>query len=166
MTIGPTLLAPHSIGTLRLRSPDPLDPPIIDPRYLSDPEGHDLKVLVAGVQKAQEIFAANPMQAFGSVPIFPDRELLCDHDIEDHIRSASDGWWHPVGTCRMGNNSLAVVDPALHVHGIERLRVVDASVMPTIPRCHTMAPTIMIAEKAADLVLEQTPQLIASSISL
>jgi choline dehydrogenase len=166
MTIGPTLLTPRSVGTLRLKSPDPLDYPIIDPCYLSDPDGHDLKVLVAGVRKAQEIFAAQPMQAYVSQPILPDQELHSDRDIEAHIRSASDGWWHPVGTCRMGTDPLAVVDPALRVRGIEGLRVVDASVMPTIPRCHTMAPTIMIAEKGADLILNHRSELAIASTSL
>jgi choline dehydrogenase len=153
MTIGPTLIAPRSVGTMRLRSPDPLDAPIIDPQYLSDPDGHDLKVLIAGVRKAQEVFAAEPMAAYRGKPIMPNRLLQSDHEIADYIRSAADGWWHPVGTCRMGSDPLAVVNSELRVHGITGLRVADASVMPTIPRCHTMAPTIMIAEKAADLIL-------------
>ncbi|MGL4622190.1 GMC family oxidoreductase [Chroococcidiopsis sp.] len=159
MTIGPTLIAPRSIGSMQLRSPNPLEHPIIDPQYLSDPEGHDLRVMVAGVRQAQEIFAASPMAAYRGRPILPDRLLQSDREIEDYVRSASDGWWHPVGTCRMGTDSLAVVDPTLRVRGVEGLRVADASVMPTIPRCHTMAPTIAIGEKAADLVLEQTRSL-------
>jgi choline dehydrogenase len=157
MTIGPTLIAPRSIGSMRLRSPNPLDHPIIDPQYLSDPEGHDLQVMMAGVRKAQEIFAASPMTAYQGNPILPDRLLESDRDIEDYVRAASDGWWHPVGMCRMGTDPLAVVDPTLRVQGVSGLRVADASVMPTVPRCHTMAPTIMIGEKAADLILEQTP---------
>lgn len=159
MTIGPTLIAPRSIGSMRLRSPDPLEHPIIDPQYLSDPEGHDLRVMVAGVRQAQEIFAASPMAAYRGRPILPDRTLQSDREIEDYVRSASDGWWHPVGTCRMGCDPLAVVDPMLRVRGVTGLRVADAAVMPTIPRCHTMAPTIAIGEKAADLVLEQTQSL-------
>ncbi|MBW4622677.1 MAG: GMC family oxidoreductase N-terminal domain-containing protein [Cyanosarcina radialis HA8281-LM2] len=166
MTIGPTLIAPRSVGTFRLRSPDPLDSPIIDPQYLSDPEGRDLRVLVAGVRKAQEIFAAKPMQPYVSKPILPDRELQSDREIAEHIRSASGGWWHPVGTCRMGTDPLAVVDPALRVRGVAGLRVADAAVMPTIPRCHTMAPTIAIAEKAADSILGRSPLAEMSSIPL
>ncbi|NJO43913.1 MAG: choline dehydrogenase [Cyanobacteria bacterium RU_5_0] len=158
MTIGPTLIAPRSVGTMRLRSPDPLDHPLIDPQYLSDPQEHDIRVLIAGVHKAQAIFAAAPMTAYLGSPIMPERVLESDREIEDYIRSMADGWWHPVGTCRMGTDLLAVVDPALRVHGIAGLRVVDASVMPTIPRCHTMAPTIMIAEKGADLILGQVSQ--------
>lgn len=157
MTIGPTLIAPRSIGSMRLRSPDPLEQPIIDPQYLSDPEGHDLRVMVAGVRQAQEIFAASPMTAYRGRAILPDRILQSDREIEDYVRAASDGWWHPVGTCRMGTDSLAVVDPMLRVRGVGGLRVADAAVMPTIPRCHTMAPTIAIGEKAADLVLRQSP---------
>lgn len=158
MTIGPTLIAPRSIGSLRLRSPNPFERPIIDPQYLSDPEGHDLRVLIAGVRKAQEIFAAGPIAAYVNAPMMPERILESEQELEDHIRANADGWWHPVGTCRMGTDRLAVVDPKLRVRGVAGLRVADASVMPTIPRCHTMAPTIMIAEKAADLILESTLQ--------
>jgi choline dehydrogenase len=154
MTIGPTLLTPRSVGSMRLRSPNPLDHPVIDPQYLSDPEGHDIKVMIAGVRKAQEIFAAKEMKNYIGLPIMPNRVLQTDIEIEEYIRLMSDGWWHPVGTCRMGNDSLAVVDSELRVRGITGLRVADASVMPTVPRCHTMAPTIMIAEKAADLILK------------
>jgi choline dehydrogenase len=159
MTIGPTLIAPHSVGSLRLRSPNPLDYPIIDPQYLSDPDGHDLRVMMTGVRKAQEIFAASPMAPYQGNSILPDHLLESDRDLEDYVRSASDGWWHPVGMCRMGTDPLAVVDPTLRVHGVAGLRVADASVMPTVPRCHTMAPTIMIGEKAADLILEQVSHL-------
>jgi choline dehydrogenase len=108
---------------------------------------------MTGVRKAQAIFATASIKAYLGSLIMPDRVLQSDCEIEDYIRANADGWWHPVGTCRMGTDPLAVVDPALRVHGIAGLRVVDASVMPTIPRCHTMAPTIMIAEKAADLIL-------------
>jgi choline dehydrogenase len=159
MTIGPTLIAPRSVGSMRLRSPNPLDYPIIDPQYLSDPEGHDLRVMMAGVRKAQEIFAASPMASYQGNPILPDRLLESDRDLENYVRSASDGWWHPVGMCRMGTDPLAVVDPTLRVHGVTGLRVADASVMPTVPRCHTMSPTIMIGEKAADFILEQVSHL-------
>jgi choline dehydrogenase len=158
MTIGPTLIAPRSVGTMRLRSPDPLDHPLIDPQYLSDPEGHDIQVLIAGIRKAQAIFAAAPMKAYLGASIMPKRAIEGDREIEDYIRSNADGWWHPVGTCRMGTDSLAVVDPTLCVREIAGLRVVDASVMPAIGRCHTMAPTIAIAEKAADLILETSSQ--------
>jgi choline dehydrogenase len=155
MTIGPTLIAPRSVGSMRLRSPNPQDYPIIDPQYLSDPEGHDLRVMMAGVRKAQEIFAASPMTSYRGNAILPDRLLESDRDLEDYIRSASDGWWYPVGMCRMGTDPLAVVDPTLRVRGVDGLRVADASVMPTVPPCHTMAPTIAIGEKAADLILGQ-----------
>jgi choline dehydrogenase len=115
--------------------------------------------MMAGVRKAQEIFAASPMAPYQGKPILPDRQLKSDRDLEDYVRSASDGWWHPVGMCRMGTDPLAVVDPTLRIHGVAGLRVADASVMPTVPRCHTMAPTIMIGEKAADLILEQSSHL-------
>jgi choline dehydrogenase len=158
MTIGPTLIAPRSVGSLRLRSPNHFEHPIIDPQYLSDPEEHDLRVLIAGIRKAQEIFAAEPMAAYVNTPILPERILESEREMADYIRANADGWWHPVGTCRMGTDRLAVVDQELRVQGVAGLRVADASIMPTIPRCHTMAPTIMIAEKAADLILESTLQ--------
>jgi choline dehydrogenase len=158
MTIGPTLIAPRSVGSMRLRSPDPLEHPLIDPQYLSDPEEHDLRVLIAGIRQAHAIFATSPLADVVGAPLMPAQFLHSDREIADYIRSNADGWWHPVGTCRMGveRDPMAVVDTALRVHGVAGLRVVDASVMPMIPRCHTMAPTIMIAEKAADLILGQT----------
>jgi choline dehydrogenase len=115
-------------------------------------------VLIAGLHKAQAIFATEPMKEYLGASIMPERVLNSDREIEDYIRSNADGWWHPVGTCRMGTDSLAVVDPTLRVRGIAGLRVVDASVMPRIPRCHTMALPIAIAEKAADLILGINPQ--------
>jgi choline dehydrogenase len=153
MTIGPTLLTPQSVGCMGLRSPDPRDQPLLDPRYLSDPERYDITAMIAGVRKAQAIFAAAPLQPYLGRSIMPEAVLATDQEIECYVRSLADGWWHVAGTCRMGSDRLSVVDPALRVHGIAGLRVADASVMPTVPRCHTMAPTIMIGEKAADLVL-------------
>jgi choline dehydrogenase len=157
MTIGSTLIAPRSVGSMRLRSPDPLDHPLINPQYFSDSEGHDLNVIMAGVRKAQAILAAHPMAAYRGKSIYPDRVLENDQEIEAYVRAEADGWWHPVGTCRMGTDPWAVVDPTLRVRGIEGLRVADASIMPTVPRCHTMSPTIMIGEKAADLILMKAP---------
>lgn len=155
MTVGPTLIDPRSVGTMRLRSNNALHAPIIDPQYLSDPDGDDLRALVAGVRRAQQILAAPALRGVVSHPILPERTLHTDAEIEDYIRETADGWWHAVGTCRMGTDPLAVVSPDLRVRGVEGLRVADASVMPRVPRCHTMAPTIMIAEKAADLILNQ-----------
>jgi choline dehydrogenase len=153
MTIGPTLLESRSTGSISLRSPNPLDKPVIAPNYLSDPEGEDLQAMVAGVRIAQKLYATGALAPYVEVWIQPERVLQTDREIEDFLREKATSMWHQVGTCRMGTDRMAVVDPELRVHGMHGLRVVDASVMPTVPRGHTNAPTIAIAERAADLIL-------------
>jgi choline dehydrogenase len=146
----PTLLYPASRGEIRLRSRDPVDSPAIDPRYFSAPG--DLEVLVQGVKMARDV-AAHPMldRARGE----PLGIVTCaqgDADLRAAIRRNTNTIFHPVGTCKMGSDPLAVVDAELRVRAVPGLRVVDASIMPTIPGGNTNAPTIMIAEKAADLI--------------
>jgi len=148
MTIAAVLLRPRSSGRLTLRSPHPMEPPRIDPRYLSDPA--DLELLVTGVRRAQEVFRAPALAREETVPIEPAPGT--ETDLPTFIRQKAETLYHPVGTCRMGVDEGAVVDPALRVRGLAGLRVVDASVMPTLIRGHTNAPTIMIAERAADLL--------------
>jgi choline dehydrogenase len=150
VTIGVVLLQPRSSGRLTLRSRDPLVPPIIDPQYLSHPA--DLELLVTGVRRAREVFRAPALAQVVTVPIEPEPGIEADADLADFVRRKAETLYHPVGTCRMGIDEGAVVDPELRVRGIEGLRVVDASVMPTLIRGHTNAPSIMIAEKAADLL--------------
>ncbi|HLP69082.1 MAG TPA: GMC oxidoreductase, partial [Rhizobium sp.] len=125
------LLRPHSRGTVTLRSADPLSAPRIDPAYLSDPR--DMAGMLAGYRK-RELYA----EAGGS-----------DAALTERIRARADTIYHPVGTCRMGSDDRAVVDPALRVRGVEGLRVVDASAMPTLIGGNTNAPVIMMAEKIA-----------------
>jgi choline dehydrogenase len=156
-TIASILLQPKSRGRISLRSGSPFDSPLIQPCYLSDPEGEDLEVMRRGMRLAQRVVDAPSLAAFASAPMLPDRRLEDDADIDAFIRATSETLYHPVGTCRMGSDDAAVVDSMLRVRGVERLRVVDASVMPVIVRGHTNAPTVMIAERAADLILGKIP---------
>ena len=146
-TIFAVALQPHSAGSVRLRSADPLAKPEIDPGYLSDPAGNDLRVLAAGLELARRIVSMPALTQLAGDEITPGGETL-----HAHIRDTAHGLYHPVGTCRMGTDELAVVDHQLRVRGLDGLRVVDASVIPRIPRGHTNLPTMIIAEKAADLI--------------
>ena len=145
----PTLLKPKSRGFVGLRSSNPLDDPLIQPNFLSADE--DLRTLVAGTQKALEVLNANAFSPYRESINSPVDQS--DNSIIEHIKKSLETVYHPVGTCKMGNDSMAVVNDKLQVHGVEGLRVVDASVMPTIVAGNTNAPTIMIAEKAADMIL-------------
>jgi choline dehydrogenase len=149
-TIGAVALQPRSRGTVTLASSDPSAPPLIDPRLVSDPA--DLEVLVHGVRLARRIAAAPALREWNGGELTPETAATSHDDLRDFVRAHVHTIYHPVGTCRMGTDTEAVVDPALRVRGVDGLRVVDASIMPTIPRGHTMAATVMIAEKAADLV--------------
>ena len=143
------VLRPKSRGSVGLNSGDPMAPPRIDPQFLSDPE--DLTTLIRGVRKTRQIMQTPPLQGYIHKELFIEGEPD-DAALEQHIRARSDTIYHPVGTCRMGQDEMAVVDPELKVRGMEGLRVVDASVMPRLIGGNTNAPTIMIAEKAADLI--------------
>ncbi len=147
-TIGVGLVAPESRGRVRLRSADPDDDPVIDPGYLTAEA--DVEALVRGVEKAQEIAAAEPLS-----DIYDGRNFPAGTDeatIREHVRQHAGSYYHLAGSCRMGSDEDAVVDPACRVRGVEGLRVVDASVMPTIPRVNTYGPTMMVAERAAALI--------------
>jgi choline dehydrogenase len=145
-TFVPVLLRPHSRGRVTLRSADPFDPPIVDPCYLSRPE--DLDVLVRGGELGRELAAARAFDAIRGAELAPGAGA----DLAEYIEQTASTVWHPVGTNAMGPGEDAVVDAELRVHGVERLRVADASVMPTITSGNTCAPTVMIAERAADLI--------------
>src|SRR5680860_132569 len=150
VTIAPTLVNVQSKGTLRLRSADPTWHPEIDPAYFEDQS--DLDAMVQGFKVVGEMVRAAPFVKFVDEPWMPASLNPSDDQIIDTIRKLSQTLYHPVGTCAMGSGGDAVVDPELRVNGVEGLRVVDASVMPRVPRGNTNAPTIMIGEKAADLI--------------
>ena len=152
-TVGGLVLTPESRGTVRLDGPDPETKPLIDPRYLSDPDGEDLRRSVWSFRLAQRLADADAFAEVNGGPYEPGRVLEADGEIIPFLRATSETLYHPVGTCAMGTGPNAVVDGDLRVRGVAGLRVADASVMPTIPRGNTNAPTIMIAEKAADLIL-------------
>ncbi len=149
-TLGPTLLRPESRGTITLASSDPFQAPRIEPNYLAEPD--DLRVMVDGVKLARRIGAAKAFAPYCGAEYCPGAEAQSDDAIADYVRENAQTVYHPVGTCRMGSDAAAVVDPRLRVRGVERLHVVDASVMPAITRGNTNAPVIMIAERAADLI--------------
>jgi choline dehydrogenase-like flavoprotein len=149
-TSGPVLVSTKSRGNLRLRSSDPLDKPRILTNTLAEPE--DMASLVAGVKLARQIASTGPLAEAAAREIYPGPGVDDDADIEAFVRQHVDLLYHPVGTCKMGTDDAAVLDPQLRVRGIDGLRVVDASVMPQIPGGNTNAPTIMIAERAADLI--------------
>jgi len=151
-TLHACALRPKSRGAIRLKSRDPMAHPAIEPNYLGDSEGYDLKLLIEGARISREIFAQKPFAPYRGEEIFPGGAARTDADLETFIRRKAETIYHPVGTCRMGAGSDAVVDSELRVHGVEGLRVVDASVMPTLIGGNTNAPVIMIAERAADLI--------------
>jgi len=151
ITLHACCLRPHSRGEIRLASSDPLQPPVIDPSYLA--ADYDLKILIDGIRRGREILAASAFKPYLRDERLPGAAAQSAAELADFIRAAAETEYHPVGTCKMGNDPMAVVDDRLGVRGIERLRVVDASVMPTVVSGNTNAPTIMIAEKAADMML-------------
>jgi choline dehydrogenase len=146
------LLTPASRGTVRLRSADPGQPPAVDPAYLADEA--DRKALRHGLDKVRALFQAPALAAITGPALFP-APAADEDELDAFISQSLVSIWHPVGTCRMGSSAAgAVVSPRLAVHGLGNLYVADASVMPTITRGNTQAPTIMIAEKAASLLAD------------
>lgn len=143
---------PASRGTLEIRSNDPFEAPCIDPNYLS--EKIDCDTLVAGVKMLREIYRQQAFRDAWDEEMMPGPDAVSDADILERIRNQGSTVFHCSGTCRMGQDEMAVVDPALRVHGTERLRVIDASVMPSVTSANTNAPTMMIGEKGAAMVLE------------
>ena len=150
LVIAPVLVSPQARGRVWLRSSDPADKPRILTNALSVAE--DVDSLVAGMELAREIAAAQPLASKIVREIKPGPDVSDRESLEEDLRRRLMLIYHPVGTCRMGSDDEAVVDPELRVRGLEGLRVIDASVMPLIPGGNTNAPTIMIAERAADLI--------------
>lgn len=141
---------PRSRGSVTLRTSNPADTPIVDPNSFA--EQYDLDRHIEGIKITQEVGRTRSMRRFVESEHFPGPSCKTRKDYEDASRSSARSSYHPVGTCKMGTDKMAVVDTKLHVHGIERLRICDSSIMPRIVSSNTNAPTIAIAEKAADLI--------------
>jgi choline dehydrogenase len=149
-SIGPTLIRPESRGRIRLRSTFPMDPPVIEPNYLS--HSSEVDTFVFGIELARRIAAAPAFGRYCGREMFPGPNVKTRGEIANYVRGAAETTYHPAGTCKMGTDEMAVVDARLRVRGIEGLRVVDASIMPLVTSGNTNAPTIMIAEKAAETI--------------
>ena len=151
LTIAPCQVRPESRGTIHIRNADPTAYPAIQPNYLSDPL--DQEVAVAGLKWGRRIAEQPALQAYIDHEMMPGPDFVTDEALLEYARMAGSTIYHPVGTCQMGRGPNAVVDPQLRVIGVQNLRVVDASVMPRLVSGNTNAPTIMVAEKAADMIL-------------
>ena len=147
MTIHACVLRPESRGDLRLKSADPLKAPALRPNYLSTE--YDRNMMLECVRLAREIFAQDAFRSYRGEEMYPGADARSEEALLEFIRNKSESIYHPIGTCKMGVDDMAVVDPALNVRGMEGLSVVDASIMPTLVSGNTNAPTIMIAEKFA-----------------
>ena len=150
ITLNSYTLRPKARGTVRLRSADPADTPLVDPNFLGHPD--DLKTSVEGVKISREIFSQPSLRKFIRAIRYPDDSVKSQRDFEDYARQFGRTSYHPTCTCKMGVDDMAVVDPQLKVYGLENIRICDSSVMPSLIGSNTNAPTIMIAEKASDLV--------------
>ena len=146
------LLRPKSRGEVTLASSDPFADPLIDPKFLSHPD--DMKDMIDGYKIMMKVLGAEPFSKYISEHTQRPIDINDDADIEQAMREGADTVYHPVGTCKMGDDSMSVVDSRLKVHSMRGLRVVDASIMPTLVGGNTNAPTIMIGEKASDMILE------------
>jgi choline dehydrogenase len=161
-SINVCVLKPKSRGSIHLNSSSPQDKPRITPNFLSHPD--DVKTLIAGIRKVRELVKTRAFSPYVKDELAPGYEVLSDAQLEQWARANLGTVFHPVGTCKMGHDDMAVVDDQLRVHGIEGLRVADASIMPTLIAGNTNAPAIMIGEKAADMILNHSGNYITQSI--
>jgi choline dehydrogenase len=145
-------LRPESRGSLRIKSADPSVPPEIRINYLATET--DRAAFIDGIRILRKILAAPALKPYTLEEVDPGAKVVSDEDLLAYCRRTGSTVYHPTSTCRMGSDPLAVVDQRLRVHGIEGLRVVDASIMPDLMSGNTNAPTIMIAEKASDMILQ------------
>ncbi|HEY5147402.1 MAG TPA: GMC family oxidoreductase N-terminal domain-containing protein [Polyangiaceae bacterium] len=150
LTVMPTLIYPKSRGEVRLASADPTAAPLIDPHYLEDPD--DARFLLEGVKLVRDVMAHAKLKTVVAGELHPGSDLLDPDDLARELPMRVHTVYHPVGTCRMGSDERAVVDPALRVRGMEGLRVADASIMPSITGGNTNAPSLMIGERCAELI--------------
>ena len=155
VTLNSAYLHPESRGTVRLASPDPADAPLIDPNYWAEP--NDRAMAFRGLRLARELMRQEALRPFVAREALPGPAVEGDEALFEYACASAKTDHHPVGTCRMGTDDMAVVGPDLRVRGIEALRVADSSVMPRVPSCNTNAPTIMIGEKASDLIPGREP---------
>jgi choline dehydrogenase-like flavoprotein len=133
-----------------LRSSDPRALPVVDPNFLADPD--DLKISIEGVKISQEIFGQSSLQKYIKTLCFPDRNVRTQEDYVAYTRQYGRTSYHPSCTCKMGRDEMSVVDPQLRVHGLDGLRICDSSTMPSVVGSNTNAATIMIGEKASDMI--------------
>ncbi len=152
VTLNPCLLRPKARGSVRLASADPAALPLVDPQFFGEPD--DLRLTIAGLRYARQVLSTSPVSAMVKIELFPGPDISSDEDLAAHCRKTVKTNYHPVGTCRMGRESdpLAVVTSDLAVRGVAGLRIVDASIMPTIPSGNTNAPVLAIADRAVDIM--------------
>jgi choline dehydrogenase len=150
VSILPGVVRPTSRGWIRLASSNPLDKPLVNPNYLATET--DIQLLVDAVKLARSIFSTKAFSAWAAAELMPGQAVATDEQLREFVRQRADSYHHQVGSCKMGVDDMAVVNPQLQVHGLERLRVADASVMPVVPSGNCNAGILMIAEKCADLL--------------
>ena len=150
VTLNSYTVRPRSRGTVRLRSADPAAPPLVDPNYLADP--YDLRVSAEGVRLSREIFRQRSLQKYISRIVLPDDSVETEDDFKAYARRYGRTSYHPTCTCKMGVDDMAVVDPQMRVRGLDGIRICDSSAMPSLVGSNTNAPTIMMAEKASDMI--------------
>ena len=155
ITINTCNLRPRSIGSVKLRSTDPTVHPLIDPNFCGDKDGYDWKISMEGFKWGRKILAAESFKPFIKSEYMPGVDIQDESQVRKYIKEWSKTDYHPVGSCKMGSDDMAVVDTQLRVHGIKGLRVVDASIMPTLISGNTQAPSIMIGEKGAAIILAE-----------
>ncbi|MBL4768470.1 MAG: GMC family oxidoreductase N-terminal domain-containing protein [Rhodobacteraceae bacterium] len=151
ITMNSYTLRPKSRGSVKLRSGDISDNPLVDPNFLASLE--DIKTSVEGVRISREIFAQASLQKYIKAQFLPTNNVKTDKDLENYVRQNGRTSYHPVGTCKMGVDEMAVVDPQLWVHGLDGIRICDSAIMPSLIGSNTNAPTVMIAEKASDMII-------------